>query len=171
MHLLGVFQLKEYFSVDNVLDGSDVERDVTNADGSNFIFIEGINAGESVTLENLQGIDSSLYFIIWHLIRTHVIDCTIFYFVFCTGKFIIPDITACQNARASGGKPTVFVKLSPLDSTHSNFSGNDVISFPLDKNKIECVEGEIYYTRSIIVCEASHGHCIEKKKQLQSYTN
>ena len=72
--------------MDNVLDGSDVERDVTNADGSNFIFIEGIDAGESVTLENLHGIDSSLYFIIWHLIRTHVIDCTIFYFVFLHRK-------------------------------------------------------------------------------------
>ena len=38
-----------------MLDGSDVEKDVTNEDGSTFIFIEGIDAGQSVTLENLQG--------------------------------------------------------------------------------------------------------------------
>ena len=62
---------------------------------------------------------------------------------------MIPDISACENARASSGKPTVFVKLFPLDSSHSAFVGNDVISFPLDKNKIECVEGEKYCA---IVC-------------------
>ena len=55
LYSLGVFQLKEYFSVDNVLDGSDSESEVKNADGSTFIFIENINAGKSVTLENLQG--------------------------------------------------------------------------------------------------------------------
>ena len=41
--------------MDNVLDESDSEREVKNADGSTFIFIEDINAVKSVTLENLQG--------------------------------------------------------------------------------------------------------------------
>ena len=53
--IVGVFQLEEFFSVDGVFDGSDRQGEIKTAAGSTFNYMEGIKAGQSVTVENLQG--------------------------------------------------------------------------------------------------------------------
>ena len=51
----GVFQLEEFFSVDDVFDDSDRQGEIKTAAGSTFNYVEGIEAGQSFTLANLQG--------------------------------------------------------------------------------------------------------------------
>ncbi len=51
----GVFDLEEFYSIDDVLDASDSRHTVTNLDGSEFRFTDSIKAGATVTLRNIKG--------------------------------------------------------------------------------------------------------------------
>ena len=56
-----------------------------------------------------------------------------------TGSFSIDSLSLCELSLLQ--EPRILIGLQVMNSSTSIFTENDVISIPVDKNKIYCAEG------------------------------
>ena len=113
------FTIKQYFSLDGILDDDDIQQDLQDAEGQPYSYSGFVSSG--------------------HAINSGLLN----------GKMHLPTKAVCDQAKEESSEPTLFWKLESDMDLGPTISGNNVMKKMVDKSIFHCAVGEAIHLISL----------------------